>query len=480
MGVSLAFIPDESPMFPGSYVDIVVNFDCLDGSTDCDAQLGIWAPPVAEFCPGDNNFPFWPTSSWIWGGFHPWQCPIVRTWFCTDVGEYYCKLQTSDGQKVDCAVFATVIERKEPTIQTRVLPSTEVPAGSIVADEVTITGFARVGPIDGSDNRGWASYDIELWSEDEPQFGGTIATGCDGSRGLNRTDTKGGTVPENGEITMWWDLEMPPGKYVFQVYYTGNHFNESKDIGCAEPFIVYPVPDAVPTLTTVPSADSVYVGESFFDAATLAADGHPTGSLTFELHGPSDPDGSKAPVLEATVTVDGVGTYRSPDYTPDLPGTYHWVARFAPTGLGYEAVETDFEEEPVEVLPVLAPTLVTHASPAVQLGDWVYDEATLLGATADAVGTISFDLYAPSDSMCSTPIFHEEVPVHGNGQYVSPAYRTGQFVFETGTYHWKANYSGDAHNAGTANACNEDNESVTVHAATTKAQPTVMTQVPLP
>ena len=58
--------------------------------------------------------------------------------------------------------------------------------------------------------------------------------------------------------------------------------------------------------------------------------------------------------------------------------------------------------------------------------------------------------------------------VNGNG-----AYGSGDFTpTAAGTYRWIANYSGDANNAATANACNDANESVVVN----PAHPTVVTQ----
>src|SRR5206468_1652570 len=49
--------------------------------------------------------------------------------------------------------------------------------------------------------------------------------------------------------------------------------------------------------------------------------------------------------------------------------------------------------------------------------------------------------------------------VNGNGTYVSPAIHVGS----AGTYHWIANYGGDANNSATANTCNGANENVVVN-----------------
>src|SRR5262249_25076043 len=69
-------------------------------------------------------------------------------------------------------------------------------------------------------------------------------------------------------------------------------------------------------------------------------------------------------------------------------------------------------------------------------------------------GTITFQLF--SDANCQTQVGSDvTTPVDaGNGIYVSPAIH----VTKAGTYHWVANYGGDAHNGDTSNGCNGDNE----------------------
>ena len=109
---------------------------------------------------------------------------------------------------------------------------------------------------------------------------------------------------------------------------------------------------------------------------------------------------------------------------------------------------------------VLVPTtLSTQASPGVVLGAAVSDTATLSGG-ANPTGTITFKLYGPNDATCSnTAIFTSTVTVSGNGSYGStPAFTPTA----AGTYRWIANYSGDANNNATSNACNGANENVTV------------------
>ena len=105
-----------------------------------------------------------------------------------------------------------------------------------------------------------------------------------------------------------------------------------------------------------------------------------------------------------------------------------------------------------------ATALTTLASPAVALGGAISDTGTLSGGIAPT-GTITFRLYGPDNATCAgAAIFTSTVPVSGNGAYSSASFTPTT----AGTYRWIANYSGDASNPGTANACNAPGESVGV------------------
>jgi hypothetical protein len=118
-------------------------------------------------------------------------------------------------------------------------------------------------------------------------------------------------------------------------------------------------------------------------------------------------------------------------------------------------------------------TLSTQASPSVALGAAISDSATLSGGGTGGgapTGTITFNLYGPNDATCTgAAIFTSPVVVNGNGVYASLPFTPSA----VGTYRWIANYSGDANNTATANACNAANESVVVTAAPPAAIPTL-------
>ena len=91
----------------------------------------------------------------------------------------------------------------------------------------------------------------------------------------------------------------------------------------------------------------------------------------------------------------------------------------------------------------------TTAGPTVVLGSGtpLTDSATLSGlAGANPGGSVTFNLYAPSDTSYSNPIDTEQVTVNGNGTYSTPNGFVPTATTGTGTYQWIATYSGDSNN----------------------------------
>lgn len=130
-----------------------------------------------------------------------------------------------------------------------------------------------------------------------------------------------------------------------------------------------------------------------------------------------------------------------------------------------------------------SPTIVTTATNA-QVGSAITDTAVLSGTSQDitasagdedgdanggislsnAGGTVTFSLYGPSDTGCSsTPIFTSSpVAVSGNGSYGPVSFTPTQGA---GTYRWIATYSGDTNNSGATEKCGASGEVSTVSSA---------------
>jgi hypothetical protein len=95
---------------------------------------------------------------------------------------------------------------------------------------------------------------------------------------------------------------------------------------------------------------------------------------------------------------------------------------------------------------LVTPTIVTNQGPTVVLGSGnpLTDSATLSNG-ASPTGTIAFNLYAPSDTTYSSPIYTTTVTVNGNGVYGGASY-VPTAANGTGTFEWVATYSGDGNN----------------------------------
>lgn len=126
-------------------------------------------------------------------------------------------------------------------------------------------------------------------------------------------------------------------------------------------------------------------------------------------------------------------------------------------------IPSAFDDQTVETIvdPVQknSPTIVTDATSGT-VGDSISDTATLAGATADATGTITFNLYGPSDTPDCTGdvVFTDDATVSGNGDYTSASFTPDL----NGDYYWVASYSGDAHNEPATGTCGDDGETSTL------------------
>ncbi|HVF35986.1 MAG TPA: hypothetical protein VND91_11745 [Candidatus Saccharimonadia bacterium] len=117
------------------------------------------------------------------------------------------------------------------------------------------------------------------------------------------------------------------------------------------------------------------------------------------------------------------------------------------------------------------PTLATSASPNITLGaGTLSDTATVTGLIApQSSATVEFRLYGPGDASCiAPPVFVSAArPITAGGVASSTAFTPAA----SGTYRWRAFYSGDPNNAPVNGACNAPNESVVVN----PAAPTIST-----
>ena len=143
------------------------------------------------------------------------------------------------------------------------------------------------------------------------------------------------------------------------------------------------------------------------------------------------------------------------EYTPDADGSKFYVA----------ASHTDATRECFTVIKASPSISTTPSEDSGSVGDLLNDSATLTGGSNfDGKGTITFNLYGPSDPNCDgTPAYTETVTADHNSP---PDYATSNSTVTAdtaGTWNWTADFSGDANNNPASSACGE--ESVVINGA---------------
>jgi hypothetical protein len=121
---------------------------------------------------------------------------------------------------------------------------------------------------------------------------------------------------------------------------------------------------------------------------------------------------------------------------------------------------------------VLSATLLTltEAHPVQS----VYDTTTLVGATSDAGGTVTYKVY--TDNQCSIEFADAGTVNVTNG--VVP--NSNPVDFDTaGTYYWQASYSGDANNDPAIDECTAETLVVETTITTTEPGPTPPPLIPV-
>jgi hypothetical protein len=323
--------------------------------------------------------------------------------------------------------------------------SASAPAGSSISDTAHLAG--------GSGPTGTITFSV--YGPD------------DNNCSLGAVDTSTVSVSGNGNYTSAPFTPSDAGTYRWIAEYSGDATNEpAGPTTCGDPAETVVVSKAQPVFSTAAIASTALPG--FTQDAAILDGAHPGGTIRFELFGPNDSTCAGTPVFTADVNVVGNGVYRSPTFYPSNAGTYHWVASYLGDANNNPAATACGDSGETTVVLPHQPSLTTSASPPARLhprarraraaGMSIYDAATLTGFAP--TGQITFDLYGPDDATCSRlPIFTTAATVNGNGIYNSESFTPST----SGTYRWRATYSGDANNDGVGPTdCADSGESVQV------------------
>jgi hypothetical protein len=365
----------------------------------------------------------------------------------------------------DCGLASetVVVERSRPGLSTTAsgVARTITPRGG--ARRVRIFRMLGVGIHDsarltgGHDPSGRIEFSL---------YGPDDAT-CAGPRVFTSTATVNG----NGSYDSQTYDPTQAGTYRWIARYTGDSNNEPAANACGDAGETVVVTKDRPNLATIASG-AVRLGSPVSDTAVLTGGTSPTGTITFELHGPDDALCSRPPVSTSDVNVSAKAVTVSTSFTPTATGTYRWVARYSGDRNNERAGPTQCNDSAERVvvrrpppMPV-QPTLSTTASTPAVVGSPIKDTARLSAGNVPT-GAIVFALYGPNSTLCLLPVFVTHVDVSDNGDYPSPPFTPTR----TGTYRWRAIYLGDRNNLPAANGCGDAGETVVV----AKAQPALDT-----
>lgn len=148
----------------------------------------------------------------------------------------------------------------------------------------------------------------------------------------------------------------------------------------------------------------------------------------------------KVPTKDANLVAAGVQT--------DQLGSTHFVGNTSQSqGNGSGSDETTVVK--------VSPAIGTIPSAGGAVGTVLNDTATLTGGSSP-IGSVTFKLYAPADFTCLGPA------VYTDTDPTAPYATSPGFTSTTpGTYHWTADYAGDANNNATSSPCSAEAVTIT-------------------
>jgi hypothetical protein len=198
-----------------------------------------------------------------------------------------------------------------------------------------------------------------------------------------------------------------------------------------------------PSITTTLSANPVTVGATVHDSATLTgATANTGGTVTYTVY--TNDTCTANPQDAGTKTVTNGVVPDSDPITFNSAGDFYWQAVYSGDANNSGATSVCTSEHLV----------VNKNQPAMSTAQNLLpnDDATLSGATSNAGGTITFDLFNPGNATClGTPDFTQTVNVNGNATYSTT--NTTFKASTAGTWRWQVTYSGDANNQSSTSAC---------------------------
>ena len=240
-------------------------------------------------------------------------------------------------------------------------------------------------------------------------------------------------------------LPQQAGEFRWTATYSGDANNEAATLGCGAANQTSAVSKASPSLSGT-ATSTVVAGQTITDAVQLGSGFEPGGQLVFRAYGPDDETCATAPSYEASVAVNGNGTYSPSGFAPGA-GLYQWTVDYEGDANNETAgLECDADGQSSTVTKA-SPGLTGSASSGV-VGTAIHDEVTLTGGFSPS-GEVTFSVYGPTDTTCATPL-ETTTAAASAGKATSADFIPQQ----AGEFRWIATYAGDANNEAAALGCN--------------------------
>jgi hypothetical protein len=316
----------------------------------------------------------------------------------------------------------------------------------------------------------------------------TQITSCDPTgKTTFDTETLGSGGPTDYSVTSIAPTISSAGYYCFAARWEGDTTYDDGpygDDGTNECFQVTPKQATIST--QVNTEDPVAPGDEVYDTATLGNTAAPSngtnGTITFTAYATDDPTCSGDPVYTSVITVTGDGAYRSKDgdansdgvpaetddeFHPTTPGTYNWIAAYAPdagdvnnlsktTGCG--------DDHESSVVRTLQPTMDTAQS-------FVPNDSATITVTDEAgalAGTVLFELFV-DDETCSGDAAYTSAAIDitsGTGSDYSKTVMSDNataYGTDGTTFTWVVTYtSSNSGHESVSSPCGNETSSITI------------------
>ena len=191
-------------------------------------------------------------------------------------------------------------------------------------------------------------------------------------------------------------------------------------------------------------AGPIAIGASAHDTAQITgATATAGGTISYSLFSNNNCTGLIEDLTPAVNTVVNGIAPDSKSHTFTSAGTFYFQATYSGDANNTGPVSSGCAAEPLVVSPnhPSVTTLLSNPGP-VAPGTLITDQATLVGATANAGGTVSYAVY--SNNTCTTLVQALGTKTVTNGA-VGPS---DAWTAVTGNFWFQATYSGDANNTG--------------------------------